>query len=88
MAIPSCHARAGCVGSLYGEPPETETPIVAAIGVSTFPPRRLYLTPKPPLRSGDDDDGSLWYRRVIKKPRFLMRGDIIRITASMPLLAE
>ena len=30
---------------------------------------------KPPLRSGDDADGSLLNRRVIKKPHFLMRGD-------------
>jgi len=30
---------------------------------------------KPPLRSGDDADGSLLNRRVIKKLHFLMRGD-------------
>src|SRR5262249_21880527 len=30
---------------------------------------------KPPLRSGDDADGSLLNRRVIKKRHFLMRGD-------------
>src|SRR6516165_4395634 len=32
---------------------------------------------KPPLRSGDDADGSLLNRRVIKKLHFLMRGDTI-----------
>ena len=31
---------------------------------------------KPPLRSGDDADGSLLNRRVIKKLHFLMRGDM------------
>src|SRR5215472_10040196 len=31
---------------------------------------------KPPLRSGDDADGSLLNRRVIKKRHFLMRGDM------------
>jgi hypothetical protein len=31
---------------------------------------------KPPLRFGDDAEGSLSNRRVIKKPRFLMRDDI------------
>jgi len=31
---------------------------------------------KPPLRSGDDDDYPIPNRHVIKKPRFLMRGDI------------
>ena|SRR6516165_6816262 len=32
---------------------------------------------KPPLRSGDDADGSLLNRRVIKKLHFLMRGDTL-----------
>jgi len=31
---------------------------------------------QPPLRFGDDAEDSLSNRRVIKKPRFLMRGDI------------
>jgi hypothetical protein len=31
---------------------------------------------KPPLRFGDDAEDSLSNQRVIKKPRFLMRGDI------------
>ncbi len=30
---------------------------------------------QPPLRFGDDAEDSLSNRRVIKKPRFLMRGD-------------
>ena len=33
---------------------------------------------QPPLRFGDDAEDSLSNRRVIKKPRFLMRGDIQR----------
>jgi hypothetical protein len=36
---------------------------------------RHVLDDKPPLRFGDDAEGSLSNRRVIKKPRFLMRGD-------------
>jgi len=33
-------------------------------------------TAKPPLRSGDDaGEGSILNRRVLKKPRFLVRGD-------------
>jgi hypothetical protein len=36
------------------------------------------LDDKPPLRFGDDAEGSLSNRRVIKKPRFLMRGDTVR----------
>ncbi|HVP52421.1 MAG TPA: hypothetical protein VMT05_09945 [Terriglobales bacterium] len=30
-------------------------------------------TDQPPLRSGDDDEDSL-YRRMFRKPHFLMRG--------------
>jgi hypothetical protein len=30
---------------------------------------------KPPLRSGDEDDYPIPNRRVVKKPRFLMRGN-------------
>ena len=42
--------------------------------------------PKPPLRSGDDADGPLLNRRVIKKPHSLMRGDRRRADfASNPL---
>ncbi len=37
---------------------------------------RHVLDDKPPLRSGDDDEDSLSNRRMIKKPHFLMRGDI------------
>jgi hypothetical protein len=33
------------------------------------------LDDKPPLRFGDDVEDLLSNRRVIKKPRFLMRGD-------------
>jgi hypothetical protein len=36
---------------------------------------RHVLDDKPPLRFGDDAEGFLSNRRVIKKPRFLMRGD-------------
>jgi hypothetical protein len=36
---------------------------------------RHVLDDKPPLRFGDDAEGSLSNRRVIQKPRFLMRGD-------------
>jgi len=36
---------------------------------------RHVLDDKPPLRSGDDDEDSLSNRRMIKNPRFLMRGD-------------
>ena len=36
---------------------------------------RHVLDDKPPLRFGDDAEDSLSNRRVIKKPRFLMRGD-------------
>jgi hypothetical protein len=36
---------------------------------------RHVLDDKPPLRFGDDAEGSLSSRRVIKNPRFLMRGD-------------
>ena len=36
---------------------------------------RHVLDDKPSLRFGDDAEGSLSNRRVIKKPRFLMRGD-------------
>ncbi len=36
---------------------------------------RHVLDDKPPLRFGDDAEGSLSNRRVIKKPRFLTRGD-------------
>ena len=32
-------------------------------------------SPQPPLRFGDDAEDSLSNRRVIKNPRFLMRGD-------------
>src|SRR6516165_8702703 len=40
---------------------------------------------KPPLRSGDDADGSLLNRRVIKKLHFLMRGDTVSLgTISQP----
>jgi hypothetical protein len=37
---------------------------------------RHVLDDKPPLRFGDDAEDSLSNRRVIKKPRFSMRGDI------------
>jgi hypothetical protein len=40
---------------------------------------RHVLDDKPPPRSGDDDEDSLSNRRMIKKPRFLMRGDIFSI---------
>jgi len=36
---------------------------------------RHVLDDKPPLRFGDDAEDSLSNRRVIKKPRFLVRGD-------------
>jgi len=36
---------------------------------------RHVLDDKPPLRFGDDAEGSLSNRRVITKPHFLMRGD-------------
>src|SRR5260370_19279537 len=36
---------------------------------------RHVLDDKPPLLFGDDAEDSLSNRRVIKKPRFLMRGD-------------
>jgi hypothetical protein len=36
---------------------------------------RHVLDDKPPLRFGDDAEDSLSNRRVIKKPRFPMRGD-------------
>ena len=36
---------------------------------------RHVLDDKPPLRFGDDAEDSLSNRRVIKNPRFLMRGD-------------
>jgi hypothetical protein len=38
---------------------------------------RHVLDDKPPLRFGDDAGDSFSNRRVIKKPRFLMRGDIL-----------
>jgi hypothetical protein len=38
---------------------------------------RHVLDDKPPLRFGDDAEDSLSNRRVIKKPRFLMRGDTL-----------
>src|SRR5215468_12078535 len=40
---------------------------------------------KPPLRSGDDADGSLLNRRVIKKRHFLMRGDRYGEFNTLPL---
>ena len=40
---------------------------------------------KPPLRSGDDADGSLLNRRVIKKLHFLMRGDMLEQVLGIPL---
>ena len=40
------------------------------------------LDDKPPLRFGDDAENSPSNRRVIKKPRFLMRGDTIKDVAA------
>jgi hypothetical protein len=41
-----------------------------------FTRRLIDSSTQPPLRFGDDAEDSLSNRRVIKKPRFLMRGDI------------
>src|SRR5262249_9555197 len=43
---------------------------------------------KPPLRSGDDADGSPLNRRVIKKPHFLMRGDTSAASSSSGAVAR
>jgi len=74
MAVPLCNAELGCCGSLYstGATRNGNPDRCCDRGFSLFA-----SSTQPPLRFGDDAEDLLSNRRMIKKPRFLMRGDTI-----------